>query len=168
MAPILTHFLAASATQSAITLKQRPDEGDTKSTPAECKQCRTPHFLTRQDSALQEPHRITLENHRERDIVTLPHVPRVPHLGTRCTTERMKLHKATCCTELKEGSPHRYTLHSSRSQPISVSSWLLSTGTWAARKLRPSTLHRTFPCLPSTRETKHKDCRQIVCGIPPT
>ena len=34
VAPILSHFFAASATQSAITLKQRPDEGDTKSTPA--------------------------------------------------------------------------------------------------------------------------------------
>ena len=81
MAPILTLFLAASATQSAISLKQRPDEGDSKSTPAECKKCSTPHFLTRQDNALQDPHRITLENRREREILTLPHVTRVPQLG---------------------------------------------------------------------------------------
>ena len=49
--------------------------------PAECKKCSTPHFLTRQDNAFQDPHRITLENHREREIVTLPHVTQVPQLG---------------------------------------------------------------------------------------
>ena len=141
MAPILTLFLAASATQSATSLKQRPDEGDSIRTPAECKKCSTPHFLTRQDNVLQDPHRITLENHSEQEIVTLPRVTRIPQLGHQMhhredeTAQSHVLHR----TNRREFAQVHIT--PSRSQLITVSSWLLSTGTWAARKLRPSILH---------------------------
>ena len=91
-------------------------EGDSNGTPAESKTCSAPHILTRQDNTLRDPHKIALENGRERETVALSHGARVPQLGHQVqpkhqtATERRKLSTATCCAEPSKGSLHRHSL----------------------------------------------------------